>query len=50
MPTLLKVAAEGTSAHRQIEVYERAGGEKNNAAALRAVVDHLIQETMRGVA
>jgi len=49
MPTVLRMATEGTSAHRQMEVYERAGGERNNHAALTAVVDHLIHETMRGL-
>jgi len=50
MKTVLRVANEGTSAHRQIEVYEKNGGEKNNKVALFAVVDHLIAETMRGIA
>ena len=50
MKTILKIATEGTSAHRQIEVYEKNGGEKNHQAAMIAVVDHLIAETMRGVA
>jgi hypothetical protein len=49
MKTILKMATEGTSAHRQIEVYEKNGGEKNNAGALVAVVDHLIAETMKGI-
>ncbi|HYV44361.1 MAG TPA: carboxylate-amine ligase [Myxococcaceae bacterium] len=50
MKTILRMATEGTSAHRQIEVYEKNGGEQNNKAALYAVVDHLIAETMRGIA
>ncbi|HEY8208237.1 MAG TPA: glutamate-cysteine ligase family protein, partial [Myxococcaceae bacterium] len=50
MKTVLKIASEGTSAHRQVEVYEKHGGEKNNQGALTAVVDHLIAETMRGIA
>jgi len=50
MKTILKMATEGTSAHRQIEVYEKNGGEQNNKGALFAVVDHLIAETMRGIA
>ena len=50
MKTILKMATEGTSAHRQVEVYEKNGGEQNNKAALFAVVDHLIAETMRGIA
>jgi carboxylate-amine ligase len=36
------MAREGTSAHRQIEVFERTQDS-------RAVVDWLIEETMRGV-
>jgi carboxylate-amine ligase len=50
MKTILRLSTEGTSAHRQIEVYEKAGGDKDSPAALAAVVDHLIQETMTGVA
>jgi len=38
-----QIAANGTSAHRQIEVYEKTNGN------LKAVVDWLIEETMRGV-
>jgi len=36
------IAREGSSAHRQIEVFQRAQD-------ARAVVDWLIDETMRGV-
>ncbi len=43
MQTILNIAAEGTSAHRQLEIFDRTGG---NA---KAVVDWLIEETMRGV-
>jgi carboxylate-amine ligase len=42
MDTIMKIAAEGSSAHRQIEVYERTGDTK-------AVVDWLINETMQGM-
>jgi carboxylate-amine ligase len=38
------ILAEGTSADRQLAVHEQTGGD------LRAVVDHLAQETLRGVA
>jgi len=44
MKTILDISRNGTSAHRQIEVANKANGD------LRAVVDHLIAETMRGVA
>ena len=40
---VLRIAKEGTSAHRQLEVYEKSGGDLN------AVVDFLIEETMRGI-
>jgi len=43
MKTILKIVDEGTSAHRQVEVFEKSGGN------LHAVVDHLIAETMRGI-
>ncbi|MBI5497008.1 MAG: carboxylate-amine ligase [Deltaproteobacteria bacterium] len=38
-----KIAREGTSAHRQIEVAEKNNGD------LKKVVDYLIEETMRGL-
>ena len=40
---VLRIAKEGTSAHRQLEVHEKSGGDLN------AVVDFLIEETMRGI-
>jgi carboxylate-amine ligase len=43
METILRIAKEGTSAHRQMEVAEKNNGD------LKAVVDYLIEETMRGV-
>ncbi len=46
----LKIVARGTSAHRQIEVYEEAleeGADKREA--LIAVVDFLIEETLVGI-
>ena len=39
----IKIQRDGTSAHRQLEVFERSKGD------VRAVVDWLIEETMRGV-
>jgi carboxylate-amine ligase len=43
MKTILDIADHGTSAHRQIEAYDRSGGDT------RAVVDWLMEETMRGI-
>jgi carboxylate-amine ligase len=43
MNVIRKIAREGTSAHRQIEVYERTKD-------LKQVVDFLIEETMSGIA
>jgi len=43
------IAAEGTSADRQIAVYDRAVAEgRDKGSALRAVVDHLVAETLEG--
>ena len=43
------IAAEGTSADRQIAVYDRAVAEgRDKSSALRAVVDHLVAETLEG--
>jgi carboxylate-amine ligase len=42
MEVIRRMAKEGTSAHRQLEIYERDHD-------LKAVVDWLIEETMRGV-
>jgi carboxylate-amine ligase len=44
--TILK---NGTSADRQLAVYRQHGGDDNREEALKAVVDHLIAETKRGV-
>ncbi len=44
--TILK---DGTSADRQLRVYENHGGDANRDEALKAVVDHLIAETECGV-
>lgn len=39
----------GTSADRQVATYNAHGGDSNREAALRAVVDHLVAETKRGI-
>ncbi|HEY5623590.1 MAG TPA: carboxylate-amine ligase [Gammaproteobacteria bacterium] len=45
-----KILADGTSAHRQVGVYSRAIKEgASRQEALCAVVDHLIEETAKGV-
>lgn len=43
------ILEKGTSADRQIAVYEAHGGDDNAEEALKAVVDHLVQETRRGL-
>jgi carboxylate-amine ligase len=44
------IVAEGTSAHRQLSVYEEAiGNGAENAEALKAVVDHLVVDTLHGI-
>jgi carboxylate-amine ligase len=43
------IAAAGTSADRQVAVYEKArAGGQSDSVALRAVVDHLVKETLEG--
>lgn len=43
------IVQEGTSAHRQVRVYEEAmRSENDHEGALEKVVDHLIEETMVG--
>jgi carboxylate-amine ligase len=44
--TILK---NGTSADRQVKVYEQNGGDDNSEEALKAVVDHLVEETKSGL-
>jgi len=39
---VLRIVRDGTSADRQLAVFEKTGD-------LKAVVDHLLDETMRGV-
>jgi glutamate---cysteine ligase / carboxylate-amine ligase len=43
------ILREGTSADRQLRIYHENGGDDNREEALRAVVDHLVKETRRGV-
>jgi carboxylate-amine ligase len=43
------IMIEGTSADRQIAVYEAAGGDENRTEALIAIVDSLIGETQEGL-
>jgi carboxylate-amine ligase len=42
------ILEKGSSADRQIAVYQAHGGNENSEAALRAVVDHLVRETQLG--
>jgi len=39
-----RILEEGTSADRQLRIFDESGGD------MRAVVDHILEETMRGVA
>jgi carboxylate-amine ligase len=43
------ILRDGTSADKQLRVYREHGGDENQEEALRAVVDHLVAETKRGV-
>lgn len=43
------ILARGTSADRQLAVYRQHGGDENREEALKAVVDHLVAETKKGV-
>ncbi|HEY1410384.1 MAG TPA: carboxylate-amine ligase [Promineifilum sp.] len=43
------ILRDGTSADRQLRVYHEHGGDRNQDEAMRAVVDHLVRETKRGV-
>ncbi len=43
------ILQHGTSADRQLAVYRQHGGDDNREEALKAVVDHLIEETKRGI-
>lgn len=44
-----QIIRSGTSADKQLRVYHEHGGENNHDEAMRAVVDHLVAETKRGV-
>jgi carboxylate-amine ligase len=46
---LRTILANGTSADRQIKVYNANGGDDNRTEALRAVVDSLVAETKEGL-
>lgn len=43
------ILRNGTSADRQMRVYNQNGGDENREEALKAVVDHLVEETKRGL-
>jgi len=43
------ILRDGTSADKQLRVYREYGGEDNHDEAICAVVDHLVDETRRGV-
>jgi carboxylate-amine ligase len=42
------IMRDGTSADRQIAIYEQNGGDDNRQEALKAVVDNLVRETQEG--
>ena len=46
---IYRILEEGTSADRQVRVYQQHGGDANRAEALRAVVDHLVRESAEGI-
>ena len=46
---IYRILEEGTSADRQLKVYQQHGGDANRTAALRAVVDHLVRESTEGI-
>lgn len=46
---IYRILEEGTSADRQVRVYQEHGGDANSREALRAVVDHLVRETAEGI-
>jgi carboxylate-amine ligase len=46
---LRTILSNGTSADRQIEVYNQHGGDDNRREALKAVVDAVIAETIEGL-
>jgi carboxylate-amine ligase len=46
---IYRILEEGTSADRQLKVFNQHGGDANREAALAAVVDHLVAETAEGI-
>jgi carboxylate-amine ligase len=46
---IYRILENGTSADRQLRVYRQHGGDANRQEALRAVVDHLVKETIEGI-
>jgi carboxylate-amine ligase len=46
---IYRILENGTSADRQVRVYQAHGGDANREEALRAVVDHLVRETAEGI-
>ncbi len=46
---VFNILRDGTSADRQLRVYREHGGDDNCEEALRAVVDHLVVETKKGL-
>jgi carboxylate-amine ligase len=46
---IYRILEAGTSADRQVRVYQAHGGDANREEALRAVVDHLVRETAEGI-
>ena len=46
---IYSILEHGTSADRQLRVFNEHGGAANKEEALRAVVDHLVQETTEGI-
>ena len=46
---IYRILENGTSADRQLRVYQEHGGDANQQEALIAVVDHLVKETAEGI-
>lgn len=44
-----EICENGSSADRQLRAYRDAGGDDNREEALKAVVDHLIEDTKLGI-
>ena len=43
------ILSKGTSAHRQLKIYRKHGGDENAEEAMKAVVDNLVEETKQGL-